>query len=63
MKLTHAEALAAAQQMPKDHPELHAEYLLRRKSGTGFTKGEPVYDYFKRYMALNERALKAAKVF
>ena len=58
----HDEFLAAAQQLTRDNPELHAEYDRRRKAGEFFKPGEPVTAYMKKLTQLNKKALKAAKV-
>lgn len=58
----HLEYLAAAQELTKANPELHAEYDRRRKAGEFFHPGEPVTAYCKKLTKLNKQALKAAKL-
>ncbi len=52
--------LRAAAAFASANPELHAEYLRRRRTGEWFREGEPVTIFMREYTRLNELAVNAA---
>ncbi len=53
-------AAAAAAAFASANPELHAEYLRRRRTGEWFREGEPVTIFMREYTRLNQLAVNAA---